>query len=163
MLRLFKSAGYRAFWVAGCSNGDGKQPADLEPRGRNSRHALTGADAQLCDYLFLPRRASAFATLDRPETGTLALQSLLKDQANMSLLFINNTLETFTPTKSGALATIIWECCRVAERQGRMPAVVTRACSISPFPWPRDDIRRSARRRCRPASSASCSCGPTAR
>jgi glycosyltransferase involved in cell wall biosynthesis len=54
----------------------------------------------------------------------------------LPLLFINNTIETFTPTASGALATIIWECCRVAERQGRRPAVISRACSIPPFPWP---------------------------
>ena len=55
----------------------------------------------------------------------------------MSLLFINNSSETFTPTQSGALATIIWECCCVARAQGLEPTVITRACAATPFPWPK--------------------------
>lgn len=53
----------------------------------------------------------------------------------MSLVFINYPLETFTPTSSGALATIIWECCRVAERQGKQPHVITRRSADGAFPW----------------------------
>lgn len=53
----------------------------------------------------------------------------------MSVLFINHTQDTFTPTQSGALATIIWECCRVAKRQGQEPAVITRSCAAAPFAW----------------------------
>ncbi len=53
----------------------------------------------------------------------------------MSLIFINHPLETFTPTASGALATILWECCRVAQRQGLSPAVITRSSTISRFSW----------------------------
>lgn len=53
----------------------------------------------------------------------------------MSLLFINNSSETFTPTQSGALATIIWECCRQAN--GAEPVVITRTCEAAPFPWSR--------------------------
>jgi glycosyltransferase involved in cell wall biosynthesis len=53
----------------------------------------------------------------------------------MSLVFINYPLETFTPTSSGALATIIYECCRRAERQGVVPYVITRAGKEATFPW----------------------------
>lgn len=54
----------------------------------------------------------------------------------MSVLFINNTQETFTPTASGALATIIWECCRAARADGRQPMVMTRESDIPAFNWP---------------------------
>lgn len=54
----------------------------------------------------------------------------------MSVVFINHPLETWTPTSSGALATILWECCRVAERQGGdLPWVLTRASEAARFPW----------------------------
>ncbi len=53
----------------------------------------------------------------------------------MSLVFINYPLETFTPTSSGALATIIHECCRVAEHQGIRPTVVSRRSHDAPFDW----------------------------
>jgi hypothetical protein len=55
--------------------------------------------------------------------------------SGMRLVFINNSTETFTPTQSGALATIIWECCRTAEAQGTEPLVITRRCDATPFPW----------------------------
>jgi glycosyltransferase involved in cell wall biosynthesis len=54
----------------------------------------------------------------------------------MSLLFLNNTQETFTATQSGALATIIWECCRVAHRHGQQPIVISRPDSAPGFDWP---------------------------
>lgn len=54
----------------------------------------------------------------------------------MSLVFINYPLETFTPTSSGALATTIYECCRVAEREGIRPTVLSRASKDAPFDWP---------------------------
>jgi glycosyltransferase involved in cell wall biosynthesis len=44
----------------------------------------------------------------------------------MSLIFVNYALETFTPTHSGALATIIYEICRCAQRDGITPTVITR-------------------------------------
>lgn len=57
----------------------------------------------------------------------------------MSVVFINHPLETWTPTQSGALATIIWECCRVAERRaggsGDLPWVLTRPSEAPHFPW----------------------------
>ncbi len=54
----------------------------------------------------------------------------------MSVVFINHPLETWTPTSSGALATILWECCRVAERQGGdLPWVITRGSEAARFPW----------------------------
>ncbi|HWE03316.1 MAG TPA: glycosyltransferase family 4 protein [Tepidisphaeraceae bacterium] len=53
----------------------------------------------------------------------------------MSLLFVNNSAETFTPTQSGALATIIYECCRVARQGGAEPVVITRRCEAEPFRW----------------------------
>ncbi len=43
----------------------------------------------------------------------------------MSLVFINYPLETFTPTSSGALATIVYECCREAEKAGIVPWMIT--------------------------------------
>lgn len=51
----------------------------------------------------------------------------------MSFVFINNSAETFTPTHSGALATIIWECCRQAN--GAEPVVVTRNSDAAAFAW----------------------------
>jgi len=54
----------------------------------------------------------------------------------VSVVFINHPLETWTPTSSGALATIIWECCRVAERAGgAQPWVLTRPSEAARFPW----------------------------
>ena len=57
----------------------------------------------------------------------------------MSVVFINHPLETWTPTSSGALATIIWQCCRIAEReagsQAELPWVITRGSEAARFPW----------------------------
>ena len=55
----------------------------------------------------------------------------------MSVVFINHPLETWTPTSSGALATIIWQCCRVAEQASpaEMPWVITRSSEAARFPW----------------------------
>jgi len=68
----------------------------------------------------------------------------------MSVTFINNTAETFTPTKSGAIATHIWECCREAIREGADPLVVGMSGGGEPydgvrsvlinFPWMPKDI-----------------------
>ena len=54
----------------------------------------------------------------------------------MSLVFINYPLETFTPTSSGALATTIFECCRVAEREGKHPTVISIRSKDPSFDWP---------------------------
>lgn len=54
----------------------------------------------------------------------------------MSLVFIASPTETFTPTQSGALATIIHECCRAAKREGILPWVIARSCNAQPFDWP---------------------------
>ena len=53
----------------------------------------------------------------------------------MSVVFINHPLETWTPTGSGALATILWECCRVAEKRGGLPWVITRESQAARFSW----------------------------
>ncbi len=57
----------------------------------------------------------------------------------MSVVFINHPLETWTPTSSGALATIIWQCCQIAERESGSPAslpwVITRGSEAARFPW----------------------------
>jgi glycosyltransferase involved in cell wall biosynthesis len=55
----------------------------------------------------------------------------------MSVAFINNSVETFTPTQSGAIATHIWECCRAAQRSGIDPVVITIRCEVQPY----DDVR----------------------
>src|SRR5438552_33366 len=54
----------------------------------------------------------------------------------MSIVFINYPLETFTPTHSGAIATIIHELSRVAQSQGHKPLVVSRRGAAVPF----DDV-----------------------
>lgn len=52
-------------------------------------------------------------------------------------VFVNNSQETWTPTQSGALATVIWECCRVARGQGLEPLVITRSSPARPYDWDR--------------------------
>ena len=52
----------------------------------------------------------------------------------MSILFINNAFETFTPTQSGAVATHIWECTRAAKKSGIEPFVISRRCEAEPYP-----------------------------
>ena len=57
----------------------------------------------------------------------------------MSVVFINHPLETWTPTASGALATIIWQCCQIAARESdgktALPWVITRGSEAARFPW----------------------------
>jgi len=55
----------------------------------------------------------------------------------MSVVFINCTGETFTPTRSGAISTWHWEVCRAAQRQGVEPWVIARTTNAEPHPWPR--------------------------
>jgi glycosyltransferase involved in cell wall biosynthesis len=52
----------------------------------------------------------------------------------MSVVFINQSLETFTPTESGAIATHVSECCYAAQRAGGTPVVISRSCKAAPFP-----------------------------
>ncbi|MGI4790077.1 MAG: glycosyltransferase family 4 protein [Janthinobacterium lividum] len=53
----------------------------------------------------------------------------------MRPVFINCTAETFTPTKSGAISTWLWETCRVAQTQGVEPWVITRTSAAPPYAW----------------------------
>ncbi len=53
------------------------------------------------------------------------------------LVFVNSTGETFTPTKSGAIATWIWEVCRASQRSGWEPWVLTRTADADAYPWAR--------------------------
>jgi glycosyltransferase involved in cell wall biosynthesis len=53
----------------------------------------------------------------------------------MSVVFINCTGETFTPTRSGAISTWIWEVCREAKKDGMAPWVITRTVDAEPHPW----------------------------
>ncbi|MGA3170995.1 MAG: glycosyltransferase family 4 protein [Chthoniobacteraceae bacterium] len=53
----------------------------------------------------------------------------------MSVVFINCAGETFTPTKSGAISTWIWEVCRAAKKEGAEPWVITRTTNAEPHPW----------------------------
>lgn len=55
----------------------------------------------------------------------------------MSLVLVGTPTETFTPTESGAIATIFWECCRRAERDGIEPTVIAVDCAAQPYAWPR--------------------------
>lgn len=54
----------------------------------------------------------------------------------MSLVFISTWEETFTPTQSGALATVIYQCCRAAQAQGVEPFVISRNCDAAAYDWP---------------------------
>ncbi len=51
----------------------------------------------------------------------------------MNVVFINHPVETFTATRSGAIATHLWECCRAAQRQGIEPVVITSRCEAEPY------------------------------
>lgn len=53
----------------------------------------------------------------------------------MSVVFINSTGDTFTPTHSGAISTWIWEVCRAASREGVRPLVISRPSKATPHPW----------------------------
>ncbi len=55
---------------------------------------------------------------------------------NPSLVFISSPTETFTPTQSGALATIMHQCCLEAKNEGIEPFVVVRRSLAQPFDWP---------------------------
>lgn len=55
----------------------------------------------------------------------------------MSVVFINCTGETFTPTRSGAISTWNWEVCRAAQRHGVEPWVISRTTNAEPHPWQR--------------------------
>jgi glycosyltransferase involved in cell wall biosynthesis len=50
------------------------------------------------------------------------------------VVFINHSHETFTPTQSGAIATVVCECCRAARRSGETPVVISRRSDAAPFP-----------------------------
>jgi glycosyltransferase involved in cell wall biosynthesis len=54
-----------------------------------------------------------------------------------TLVFVNSTGDTFTPTHSGAIATWIWEMCRAARGFGIEPWVLTRNSSAQRYPWVR--------------------------
>ncbi len=60
-----------------------------------------------------------------------------QEKSRRRVVFVNHGTETFTPTQSGALATIIWENCRAsAERGDEPPLVITRtAPGVNAFPW----------------------------
>jgi glycosyltransferase involved in cell wall biosynthesis len=53
----------------------------------------------------------------------------------MSVVFVNCTSETFTPTKSGAIATVLWELCKAAEEEGVFPMVLSCPADAEPYPW----------------------------
>jgi glycosyltransferase involved in cell wall biosynthesis len=53
----------------------------------------------------------------------------------VSIVFINSTGDTFTPTRSGAIGTWIWEVCRAASQEGVRPLVISRTCEAAPHPW----------------------------
>lgn len=51
----------------------------------------------------------------------------------MKLTFLNTPMGTFTPTHSGAIATIIWEVARRAKLQGTEITVVSRSSEVEPY------------------------------
>jgi len=50
-----------------------------------------------------------------------------------SVVFINHSHETFTPTQSGAIATHVCECYRAARRRGDSPVVLSARSDAEPF------------------------------
>ncbi|GAA4191542.1 hypothetical protein GCM10022288_22540 [Gryllotalpicola kribbensis] len=62
--------------------------------------------------------------------------SPLSDPNAPRVVIVNNSRETFTSDRSGAIATCVWELCRAAERRGQAPEVVTRVGEGSVYPWP---------------------------
>jgi len=52
-----------------------------------------------------------------------------------NLVFVNNSRESFGPTASGAIATCVWEVCRVARSEGTEPMVITQRQTAEPYPW----------------------------
>ncbi len=54
----------------------------------------------------------------------------------MSFVFIAPFGETFTPSSSGAIATVIWEHCRQAKRSAMEPFVIATQSAAPPFDWP---------------------------
>src|SRR5450432_4261780 len=53
----------------------------------------------------------------------------------MSVVFINNSSDTFTSTQSGAIATFIWECCRAGAQQSIEPVVISRRAPAEAYNW----------------------------
>jgi glycosyltransferase involved in cell wall biosynthesis len=51
----------------------------------------------------------------------------------MNPVFINNSVETFTPTQSGAIATHIRELCRAAQSRNFDPVVISIGCDAPPY------------------------------
>ncbi|MEM6755644.1 MAG: glycosyltransferase family 4 protein [Planctomycetota bacterium] len=52
----------------------------------------------------------------------------------MTIVYVNNMSETFTPTQSGALSTHIWEVSRIAEERGQAAWIITRDCDAEHYP-----------------------------
>lgn len=50
-----------------------------------------------------------------------------------SIVFINHSHETFTPTQSGAIATHVCECYRAARRRGDSPVILSARSDAEPF------------------------------
>jgi len=61
---------------------------------------------------------------------------MIMGASNAAPVIINCTGETFTPTKSGAISTWVWEICRSAQKQGVEPWVITRTRDAEPYAWP---------------------------
>ncbi|WEG09185.1 glycosyltransferase family 4 protein [Microbacterium horticulturae] len=51
------------------------------------------------------------------------------------VVFLNNSRETFTADRSGAIGTCIWELVRVASSRGFTPHVITRDGPGAAYPW----------------------------
>ena len=65
--------------------------------------------------------------------GTARDKGTTRKLLAMSPVFINHTLETFTSTQSGAIATHIHECCRVAAEENFEPVVISLRCNAAPY------------------------------
>ena len=52
-----------------------------------------------------------------------------------SIFLVNNSRETFTSDRSGAIATCLWELCQAADRVGIRPQVISRGGDGLPYDW----------------------------
>jgi glycosyltransferase involved in cell wall biosynthesis len=53
-----------------------------------------------------------------------------------SILLVNNSRESFTSDRSGAIGTCLWELLRAAERTGSRPSVISREGDGTAYRWP---------------------------
>jgi glycosyltransferase involved in cell wall biosynthesis/GT2 family glycosyltransferase len=115
----------------------GRDPIRRDEQGREmteilSRPRLAGCPAGSSPDTVVPENGSP------PRAGASGGQprAAVSSSRVRPVVLVNNTSETFTPTHSGAIATWIWEVCRVAKDEGHNPLVIARNDpDHAPYAW----------------------------